>query len=356
MTSRGGTYRSAGVDIDAADVAKDRIAARVAATHGLSVLRGVGLFGGFYRAPVSSGEVVLVSSADSVGTKVLLAGLLGDHRGIGIDLVNHCINDILACGARPLFFLDYYATPALNQHDLEQIIDGMSEACLVANCALVGGETAQLPGIYRQDAYDLAGFIVGQVVENKIVDGSGVHEGDVVVGLPSDGLHTNGFTLARTALGLNGEIDLARERLNVTPAWSTQSLGQMLLRPHRSYLDDVTPLLDIDVVRGMAHITGGGIEGNLGRIIPNGLQAVIDVESWSSAPLFTQIQREGEVPDSEMFRVFNMGIGFVLVVDQVDARTVLDRVDGACRMGKVETSTGPERVRLIGLRNDSDAS
>ncbi len=356
MASGGGTYRSAGVDIDAADAAKDRIAARVAATHGLSVLRGVGLFGGFFRAPISDGSIVLVSSADSVGTKVLLAGLHGDHRGIGADLVNHCVNDILACGARPLFFLDYYATPALNQRDLEQIIDGMSDACLAANCALVGGETAQLPGIYRQDAYDLAGFIVGQVVENKIVDGSGVHEGDVVIGLPSDGLHTNGFTLARTALNLNGETDLARERLRVTPDWSEQTLGEILLSPHRSYLNDVTPLLDIDVVRGMAHITGGGIAGNLSRIIPGGLQASIDVGSWSPGPLFAEIQRQGKVPDSEMYRVFNMGIGFVLVVDQHDAQTVFDRVDGASRIGTVETSAGTERVRLVGRRNDSDAS
>ncbi len=356
MASGGGTYRSAGVDIDAADAAKDRIAARVAATHGLSVLRGVGLFGGFFRSPISDGSIVLVSSADSVGTKVLLAGLLGDHRGIGADLVNHCVNDVLACGARPLFFLDYYATPALNQHELEQIIDGMSDACLAANCALVGGETAQLPGIYRQDAYDLAGFIVGQVVENKIVDGSGVHEGDVVIGLPSDGLHTNGFTLARTALNLNGEKDLARERLRVTPDWSEQTLGQLLLSPHRLYLNDVTPLLDIEVVHGMAHITGGGIAGNLSRVIPDGLQATIEVGSWSSGPLFAEIQRQGDVPDSEMYRVFNMGIGFVLVVGQDDAQAVIERVDGARRIGTVETSAGMERVRLVGLRNDSDAS
>ncbi|MGA7672217.1 MAG: phosphoribosylformylglycinamidine cyclo-ligase [Nitrolancea sp.] len=356
MSSRGGTYRSAGVDIDAGDAVKNRIAARVAATHGLSVLRGVGLFGGFYRAPVSDGSVVLVSSADSVGTKVLLANLVGNHRGIGADLVNHCVNDILACGARPLFFLDYYATPTLNQHDLEQIIDGMADACLAANCSLVGGETAQLPGIYRQDAYDLAGFIVGQVMENKIVDGSGVRDGDIVIGLPSDGLHTNGYTLARSALGLNSEKEIARQRLAEVPSWGAQALGDMLLSPHRSYLDDVTPLLDIDVVRGMAHITGGGIAGNLSRIIPDGMQASIDVESWSPGPLFAEIQRKGKVPDSEMYRVFNMGIGFILVVSQADEQRTLDQIDGAHRIGTVGMSASTERVRLVGLRNDSEAS
>ena len=356
MSSRGGSYRSAGVDIDAGDAVKDRIATRVAATHGLSVLRGVGLFGGFFRAPVSDGSVVLVSSADSVGTKVLLATLMGSHRGIGIDLVNHCVNDILACGAKPLFFLDYYATPQLNQQDLEQIIDGMSAACRAANCALVGGETAQLPGIYRQDAYDLAGFIVGHVMENRIVDGSGVRDGDVVIGLPSDGLHTNGFTLARSALGLNGEKESSRERLGEIPAWGERTLGELLLTPHRSYLDDVTPLLESDVVRGMAHITGGGITGNLSRIIPEGMLASIDAESWSPGPLFAEIQRQGDVPDSEMYRVFNMGIGFILVVSQADEQAVLDQVDGASRIGTVDASTSTERVRLVGLRNDSDAS
>ncbi len=354
MPSRSGSYRSAGVDIDAADSAKDRIAARVAATHGVSVLRGVGLFGGFFRAPKSDGNVVLVSSADSVGTKVLLAGLMGNHRGIGADLVNHCVNDILACGARPLFFLDYYATPKLIQSDLEQIIDGMTEACLAANCALIGGETAQLPGIYQANSYDLAGFIVGHVDDNRIIDGSRVREGDTIIGLRSAGLHTNGYTLARAALGLNGQSEEAAERFSRTPEWSDRSIGEILMTPHRSYLDDVAPLLDEDVIRGMAHITGGGIPGNLSRVIPEGLVASVDVRDWEPDQIFREIQQRGEVAGSEMYRVFNMGIGFVLIVDSKDAASVVRRVDGACVIGKIERATGEQRVVLSGLTDEED--
>ena len=351
MSSQSGSYRSAGVDIDAADAAKDRIAARVAATHGVSVLRGVGLFGGFFRSPKSDGQVVLVSSADSVGTKVLLAELMADHRGIGIDLVNHCLNDILACGARPLFFLDYYATPKLIPHDLEQVVDGLAEACEAAHCALVGGETAQLPGIYQANAYDLAGFIVGQVEENNIVDGSRIRESDIVIGLPSDGLHTNGFTLARSALGIDGSRELAQERLAVVPEWDVRSLGEILLTPHRSYLNDVSPLLDYGVVNAMAHITGGGMSGNLSRVVPLGLTAVIDVDSWTPGPLFRDIQSQGAISDGEMYRVFNMGIGFVIVTSPINADQILDSVSGSQIIGRIHSSVGSDRVRLVGLKD-----
>ena len=354
MPSRGGSYRSAGVDIAAADAAKDRIAARVAMTHGDSVLRGVGLFGGFFRAPKSDGRVVLVSSADSVGTKVLVAALMGDHRGIGKDLVNHCVNDILACGARPLFFLDYYATPNLSPRDLEQVVDGLADACQAAGCALIGGETAQLPGIYLPDAYDLAGFIVGEVDENRIVDGSGIRTGDVVIGLASDGLHTNGFTLARLALGIDGSADHAKQRLLDVPEWDTRSLGDVLLTPHRSYLDDVAPLLDQPGIHGMAHITGGGIAGNLARVIPEELCAVVDLRAWRPATIFREIQRQGNVPEDEMYRVFNMGIGFIMVVSPDSAPGLLDAIDGAGVIGRIEKLTGPVRVRLLGLDEDQD--
>lgn len=355
MPTRSGSYRSAGVDIDAGDAVKDRIAARVAETHGISVLRGVGLFGGFFRAPKSDGEVVLVSSADSVGTKVLLAALMGVHHGIGIDLVNHSVNDILACGARPLFFLDYYATPRLNERDLEQIIDGMSEACTAAKCALVGGETAQLPGIYQPNSYDLAGFIVGEVLENRIIDGSRIREGDVVVGLPSSGLHTNGFTLARAALGLDGERETALGRLAAVPAWADRPLGEILMAPHRSYLDDVMPLLEREMVRGMAHITGGGIAGNLSRVIPAGLVANIDTGAWVPGAVFGAIQRGGEVADAEMYRVFNMGIGFVLVVSPDDADVVVGSLNDSRVIGTVARSSDRQRVSLNGLQGDSES-
>ncbi len=354
MPSRSGSYRSAGVDIDAADSAKDRIAERVSATHGVSVLRGVGLFGGFFRAPKSDGNVVLVSSADSVGTKVLLAGLTGDHRSIGADLVNHCINDILACGARPLFFLDYYATPRLVQSDLEQIIEGMSDACQIANCALIGGETAQLPGIYQPNSYDLAGFIVGEVDENRIIDGSRVREGDSIIGLRSSGLHTNGFTLARAALGLADQPDHASEQLARVPEWSDRSIGEILMTPHRSYLHDVTPLLDDDAVHGMAHITGGGIPGNLARVIPEGLVATVDVSSWEPEPIFREIQQRGDVAGPEMYRVFNMGIGFIVVVDPGDEADVVRRIGGARVIGKINRAGDERRVILGGLTDEQD--
>lgn len=356
MASRRASYRTAGVDIDSADAVKSRIADRVAATHGVSVLRNLGLFGGFFRAPASDGSVVLVASADSVGTKVLLASLVNDHRGIGKDLVNHCINDILACGARPLFFLDYYATPKLDVVALEQAVDGMASACEVAGCALIGGETAQLPGIYQEDAYDLAGFIVGQVSENRIVDGSQICAGDVVIGLPSDGLHTNGFTLARAALGIDGDAGLARERLTMIPAWSERTLAEELLTPHRSYLGDVGSLLDQDLVRGAAHITGGGIGGNLSRVIPKDLTAVVDVKTWTPAPIFGEIQHGGEIADAEMYRVFNMGIGFVLVTRPENASAVLGAIDGARTVGVVKQSTGSQRVLLAGLENGENRS
>ncbi len=269
--------------------------------------------------------------------------------------MNHCVNDILACGARPLFFLDYYATPRLNDDDLEQVVDGLADACEVAGCALIGGETAQLPGIYMPDAYDLAGFIVGQVNEDEIVDGGEIHEQNVIVGLPSDGLHTNGFTLARAALSLNGETDDARRRLAMVPSWSDRSLGELLMMPHRSYLDDVGPWLGNEAITGMAHITGGGITGNLSRIIPDGLVAVIDTDSWTIPPLFREIQRQGSIDDEEMYRVFNMGIGFIIVARPDSAKRVVGSIDGAREIGRIERAASANRVTLTGLADEKDA-
>jgi phosphoribosylformylglycinamidine cyclo-ligase len=338
-----GSYRSAGVDIDAAEAAKDEIATRVAATHNVSVLRGVGHFGAFFRAPRSDGDVVLVSSADSVGTKVLVAALAQRHYPIGIDLVNHCINDILACGARPLFFLDYYATPQLDPEALRDIIRGMTDACSAAGCALIGGETAQLPGIYQPGSYDLAGFIVGAVDESLIIDGSRIEDGDAVIGLPSVGLHTNGFTLARAALAL--------EDRKIDPA-----LIDMLLEPHHSYLNEVVPLLDLDIIKGMAHITGGGIAGNVSRIIPDGLVAEFDRASWTPPRIFQIIQERGTISDAEMFKVFNMGIGFVLVVRQHDVDQVLGEIERASVVGRVISTTDREKVRFIRSEDGQVAS
>ena len=343
MEPKAGSYRSAGVDIDAAEEAKDEIAKRVRATHNASVLRGVGHFGGFFRAPNSDGEVVLVSSADSVGTKVLVAAIAGRHYPIGVDLVNHCVNDILACGARPLFFLDYYATPQLDSTALRDIIQGMTDACAAAGCALIGGETAQLPGIYQRGSYDLAGFIVGAVDESRIVDGGRIQQGDVIVRLPSAGLHTNGYTLARAALALDDrECD--------------HELFDMLLVPHRSYLNDLMPLLDLEIINGMAHITGGGIAGNVRRIIPDGLVAEFDLDSWEPNRIFQIIQDRGAISDDEMLKVFNMGIGFVVIVDPGNADQVLDAVDDSSVVGRVVSTSDEIKVRFIHSEDGQAAS
>ena len=344
------SYRDAGVDIDATDLAKRRITDLVTGTYSQAVLRGLGHFGGFFAAPGDDNSQVLVGSADSVGTKVLVANLAGSHENIGMDLVNHCVNDILACGARPLFFLDYFAAADLDIAMFESIVRGMTAACRDAACALIGGETAQLPGVYTGGSYDLAGFIVGSVNRDAIIDGAAIHAGDLLVGLPSSGLHTNGYSLARAALGLTGEEATGRERLAAVPDWSDRSLGELLLEPHRCYLRQVEPLLDKGGIRGMAHITGGGLCGNVSRIIPNGLTAVIDVGSWEVPPLFRMIQQAGEVPDHEMYRVFNMGIGYVLVVDPAGAEPVM-RLDGAHLIGTLRAGTGDTRTELIGFEH-----
>lgn len=342
------SYRDAGVDIDATDLAKRRITDLVTGTHGPAVLRGLGHFGGFFAAPGDDNPNVLVSSADSVGTKVLVANLAGFHEHIGADLVNHCVNDILACGARPLFFLDYFAAADLDIEMFESIVRGMTAACRDAGCALIGGETAQLPGVYAGGSYDLAGFIVGNVHRDAIIDGATIQAGDLIIGLPSSGLHTNGYSLARAALGLTQDEAAGRERLAEVPGWSDRTLGDLLLEPHRSYLHQVGPLLDQGVIRGMAHITGGGLCGNINRIIPDGLTATIDVRSWEVPALFQMIQRAGEIPDGEMYRVFNMGIGFVLIVNPDDAGRVTC-LDGARVIGEIRQGGGATRAELAGF-------
>lgn len=349
----GTSYRDAGVDIDAADAAKDRIARLVAATHGPEVLGGVGHFGAFFQAPGPDNPYVLVSSADSVGTKILVAEILDQHESIGVDLVNHSINDILCCGARPLFFLDYFATDGFEPQRFEALIRGMTAACQAAGCALIGGETAQLPGIYEPGTYDLAGFIVGSVHRDRIIDGSRIAAGDRLIGLPSSGLHTNGYSLARAAFRLDANDPTARERLAETPAWADRSLGELLLEPHRSYLPVVEPLLHEPWLHGLAHVTGGGIAGNVQRVIPAGLEAVIDVRTWEVPPLFRAIQEAGAVDEAEMYRVFNMGIGFVLIVAPDVADELVAKLDGAVVIGEVEPGGSASGARFEGLPHES---
>jgi phosphoribosylformylglycinamidine cyclo-ligase len=302
-------YRDAGVDVPAADLAKARIKALARPTFSPSVLSEIGAFGGMFRPDLSRyREPVLVASTDGVGTKIKVALAAGVHDTVGYDLVAHCIDDILVQGATPLFFLDYIAVGRMDPQRVEQIVSGVARACAEFGCPLLGGETAEMPGTYAEDDYDLAGFIVGVVEREKALP-RGVREGDLLVGLPSSGLHTNGYSLARKALfetlGLHVETPV--------PELGT-SVGAALLAPHKSYLAAVEPLLERDALRGLAHITGGGFAGNIPRVLPPGLGARIRRGAWEVPALFRLIQHGGRVDENEMYRVFNMGVGMVLVV------------------------------------------
>ena len=310
-------YREAGVDISAADAAKARIKGLAKATFNASVLTEIGSFGGMFRPDLSRyREPVLVASTDGVGTKIKVAILAGVHDTVGYDLVAHCVDDILVQGATPLFFLDYVALGRMDPAKVEQIVSGFSRACAEFSCPLIGGETAEMPGTYAEDDYDLAGFIVGVVEREKALP-RGVREGDVLLGLPSAGLHTNGYSLARKVLleALGHRVDTHLPELGTT-------VGQALLAPHRSYLAALEPLLERDKVRALAHITGGGFPGNIPRVLPEGLGARLRRGSWEVPPLFRLIQKGGGVSDEEMERTFNMGIGMIVVVSPGDLHEV----------------------------------
>ena len=337
-------YARAGVDIDAATDAVDRMKAHIKTTMTPGVLTDVGSFGGMFALSAlgTLQDPVLVSSIDSVGTKVMIAFLTGRHNTIGRDLVNHCVNDILVQGARPLFFLDYLGVGKVKPEVAADIVRGLAEGCRAAGCALIGGETAELPGLYQPDDYDLAGCIVGLVERSRVVDGAGVTRGDVVLGLASDGLHTNGYSLARQAL-----LEDARLALDApVPALGGVTLGDALLSPHRCYAPAVLPLLALSPspIKAMAHITGGGFVDNIPRVLPPGLGVQIDRGAWSVPPLFRLIQEKGGVSEAEMFRVFNMGIGFVLVVAPEMAEETLARLraagETAYRLGEAVAGAG----------------
>ena len=332
-------YREAGVDISAADEAKARIKGLAKATFNAQVLTEIGSFGGMFRPDLSRyREPVLVASTDGVGTKIKVAVLAGVHDTVGYDLVAHCVDDILVQGATPLFFLDYVALGKMDPEKVAQIVAGFSRACSEFACPLIGGETAEMPGTYAEDDYDLAGFIVGVVDKDKALP-RGVRDGDVLLGLPSSGLHTNGYSLARKVLldGLGYRVETHVAELGTT-------VGRALLAPHRSYLAALEPLLERDKVRALAHITGGGFPGNIPRVLPEGLGAVVRRGSWEVPPLFRLIQKGGSVPDEEMARTFNMGIGMVVVVapgDLHDVEHSLERRgEPSFVIGRVVTGSG----------------
>ncbi len=315
-------YRQSGVDIDAGNETVKRIRALAKGTFTPGVLSDIGSFGGLFALNAQQfREPVLVSSADGVGTKLKVAFMTGRHDTIGADLVNHCVNDILVQGAVPLFFLDYLATGRLSPAVAEQVIVGVARACRENGCALIGGETAEMPGFYADGEYDIAGFIVGGVDRSAVIDGRSIVPGDVLVGLPSSGLHTNGYSLARRVL-----FDIAGLSVSTSVPELGATVGDALLATHRSYLPAIRPLLEAGLIKGMAHITGGGITENLPRVFPAGCGAVIERGAWSVPPIFTLIQRLGNIAEPEMLRAFNMGVGLIVIAAPADASALVSRL------------------------------
>jgi phosphoribosylformylglycinamidine cyclo-ligase len=345
-TSGASAYAAAGVDIEAAERLVGRFKELVRTASRPEVLAGVGPFAGLFRLGKYR-EPVLVTSADGVGTKLKLAALLGRYDSVGIDIVNHCVNDILTSGAEPLFFLDYLASSDLGDEEKVAVVRGLVSACRAAGCALIGGETADMPDLYAPGDFDLVGFVVGVVERDRIIDGSAIGEGDVLLGLPSSGLHTNGYSLVRQVFGIGkgGSPEADRAVLDRYYPGLGITLGEALLVPHRCYYQELEPLLGH--VKGMAHITGGGILGNVARILPAGLAARFDKGSWRVPPVFDLIQKTGAVSDDEMYRVFNMGLGMVLACSEEGASAVRQALPEAKVVGRVVRRTGDESVVLL---------
>ena len=334
MSTEKTTYKDAGVDIDAMNAAVLLMKEHVRSTYTTGVLTDVGSFGGMFALDSTGmAEPVLVSSIDGVGTKVRVAIAMDRHDTIGADLVAHCVNDILVQGARPLFFLDYFATGKLRPEVAVQVVKGLADGCRAAGCALIGGETAEMPGVYAEGEYDLAGCIVGIVDRKRAITGSGIEPGDAVVGLASNGLHTNGYSLARHVL-----FDIAGLSPQSTPVQlAGRTIGDVLLDPHRCYAPAVLPLLERYRIKGMAHITGGGFYDNIPRILPADCSVTLDRRLWTVPPIFAYIQELGNVPDPEMYRTFNMGIGLVLITERQEALEII-----------AELSQAGETAALIG--------
>lgn len=330
-------YKKAGVDRDAAHRAVELISKHARSTFRPEVIGDIGFFGGLFQLGRYK-EPVLVSSVDGVGTKLKIAALMQRHDTVGMDLVNHCVNDILTCGATPLFFLDYIATGTLVPEQVESLAKGLSEACRAVNCALIGGETAEMPGIYAPGDYDLVGFIVGVVERREILDGSGIAAGDAILGLPSSGLHTNGYSLVRRIF----QIERDRKPLEVYFPELGKTLGEALLIPHRCYYTVLKPVLPL--IKGMAHITGGGLLENVPRVLPGGLSARFRKGSWPILPIFELIQKRGGVGEREMYRVFNMGLGMVVICSQENVSGLLRALPEARVVGEVMGQKGDERV------------
>jgi phosphoribosylformylglycinamidine cyclo-ligase len=326
MTTKQKAYAAAGVDVDLGNRLKRRIQSLVGKTHGPQVLGKIGGFGGLFRARFPGmREPVLVASIDGVGTKLKIAFALDKHDTVGADLVNHCVNDIAVVGARPLFFLDYIGCEKLEPRVFDQLLRGFSRACREAGCALIGGETAQMPGMYGRGEYDLAGCIVGVVDRAEMIDGSTIKPGDVVLGLASNGLHTNGYSLARKILFETMKLD-------------PKEIGQELLRVHKNY-QPLLAKITSGVIKGLAHITGGGLIDNVPRVLPKNCDAVIDIKSWRVPRIFRMIEENGDVDSAEMYQIFNMGIGMVAIVSEKNAKRMIS-ILSAKQIGRIEPGSG----------------
>ncbi len=318
----GSTYKDSGVNIDAGDELVERIKPLVRKTFTSGVITDIGAFGAFFKPDFSEyDEPVLVSSVDGVGTKLKVAFAMGRHHTVGQDLVNHCVNDIAVCGATPLFFLDYFSTGRLDVDAATDVVRGFAVACRENECALIGGETAEMPGLYAEDEYDLAGTIVGVVDRSRIIDGNAISNGDLLIGLSSTGLHTNGYSLARKVLFSTHAVTDTPRELN------GNTVGDTLLEIHRSYLSAIKAIRDLPGLTGLVHITGGGIPGNCSRVVPKGLRAAVDYSSWVRPAIFSLIGKLGDVPELDMRRTFNLGIGLVIVAREESAGRISSVLD-----------------------------
>ena len=340
------TYRSAGVNIDEAARALRAVLGDVKDTYSEDVVAGVGGFGALYKANFGDIEKpLLVSSVDGVGTKTKVAAMVGDFSGLGYDIVNHCVNDILCQGARPLFFLDYFGCSRLQGLMFEEIVRSMAAACKAVGASLIGGETAEMPGVYHEDEIDLVGSVVGLVDQDRKLPRGKMQVGDSVIGIASNGLHTNGYSLARRALFEMGGLSVRDE----VPGLG-RMIGAELMRPHRCYFQSVYPIIqDTEAVYAVAHITGGGLYDNIPRVLPSDVRVVIEKRSWMPLPIFNLIQQTGNIPDGEMYRSFNMGVGMVMIVDRFAASAVVQRLNDAGESAAVigEVQPGSHEVQIL---------
>ena len=338
------TYEAAGVDLLASEKIKERIKDLASNTHTPNVLGGVGGFGAMYKI---SGyrDLVLVSSTDPVGTKLLVAGMVDDYSYIGEDLVNACVNDLIVVGAEPLFFLDYIATSKLVPEIVESIVTGISEACKNVGCALIGGETSEMPGVFQEGKFDISGFVVGAVEADQMLNPlDTISEGDLLIGLPSNGLHTNGYSLVRHVFNLENDLGILKQRLNK----SRETLGEALLKPHPSYYHDLKSVFPDS--KGIAHITGGGLYENMPRILPTDIEAQFDASLWDVPAVFEFIRKNGSIDSNEMYRVFNMGLGMVIVCAPENASRILKNVSNAILVGELKQKSSDNRVKIENKR------